>query len=82
MPNCQADDKPAVVQWQRKNAADPNSTDAVYSCADHAISLELASLLHETTCAAPGAACNCTPVALPTSPAEPEQPPVDLPSGW
>lgn len=82
MPNCLADDKPAVVQWQRKNTDDPAHTDAVYSCAEHAVSLDLAALLHESTCTAPGTACNCTPTPLATSPADEPPEPAQLPPGW
>lgn len=49
-------------------AAD-NSTRVVFACAQHAITLDLAALIHANTCTAPNAAdlpnCDCTPTAFP-----------------
>ena len=50
----------------------------VYACADHAIGLEAASLIHEKTCTAPP--CNCTPEPAP--PPELEPTPAPLPDSW
>ena len=51
----------------------------VYSCAQHSISLDAASLTHQATCSAPPA-CDCTPEAVPDP--EPDPDPVILPAGW
>jgi hypothetical protein len=60
-------------------------TRTVYACAIHAITLDAASLIHESTCTAPLTpnlpGCNCTPVARPE--AEPEAASsVSLPDHW
>ncbi|MEW2301983.1 hypothetical protein AB0958_18750 [Streptomyces sp. NPDC006655] len=59
-------------------------TRTVLACAKHAITLDAAALIHQSTCTAPDPAvlpgCNCTPEGV-----EPETPPVttdDLPDHW
>ncbi|MFE9372261.1 hypothetical protein ACFYM2_21175 [Streptomyces sp. NPDC006711] len=50
----------------------------IYGCADHAIGLDAASLVHAKTCTAPP--CTCTPE--PTPAPEPEPAPPPLPASW
>ncbi|MEU2426904.1 hypothetical protein ABZ619_38830 [Streptomyces sp. NPDC007851] len=59
-------------------------TRTVLACAQHAITLDAAALVHQKTCTAPDPAvlpgCNCTPEA-----SQPEAPPAvpdDLPDHW
>ncbi|MGR3875801.1 hypothetical protein ACUXZZ_45530 (plasmid) [Streptomyces graminifolii] len=73
---------PAPVFGALPTAADVTCT--VYGCAQHAISLDAASLIHQGTCTAPDPdqlpGCNCTPEVP-----EPETPPVvvdPLPDHW
>ena len=48
-----------------------NTTTTVFACAAHAVSLALASQVHQSTCTAPNAAtlpgCDCTPEAIVTT---------------
>lgn len=55
------------------------STRTVYGCTGHAISLDLAALVHAADCAAPGGHCACKP-----EPAVPDElpQPTGLPPGW
>lgn len=84
-PPCAACGAPSAVQWRRRSATDPESTDAVYACAAHPILIDLAAQVHQPSCTAPDPAvvpaCGCTPEPLP--PPEPlSAPVVTLPSGW
>jgi hypothetical protein len=56
-----------------------DATTPVYGCAQHGISLDAASHVHQATCAAPPV-CDCKPEAAPDP--EPEPAPVVLPAGW
>jgi hypothetical protein len=63
-----------------------DTVQAVYACAPHALTLDLAARVHASSCAGPKAAalpqCGCTPEALP-APSEPV--PANnpaLPAGW
>ncbi|MET8624529.1 hypothetical protein ABZW30_12360 [Kitasatospora sp. NPDC004669] len=71
---------PATVQWKRRT--DPGHVVAVFSCDNHAISLDAAAHVHATTCAAPGpTGCTCTPEPIqPSTPAQATPP--NLPPGW
>lgn len=60
---------------------------AVYACADHGITLDLAALVHQRTCNAPNTAdlpgCNCTPEAPPPGDEEVVRTATRaLPAGW
>jgi hypothetical protein len=61
-------------------------TRPVYACAQHAITLDGASLIHQSTCTAPNTdnlpGCDCTPET--TAPAPLEQTPaaLQLPDHW
>lgn len=77
-----------LLAWAQYNAPDgaavtqpsvqPEATRAVYGCTSHAISLDLAALIHAATCTAPPV-CSCTPeTTQPDGPADP----VTLPPGW
>ncbi|MGE7439615.1 hypothetical protein [Kitasatospora sp. NPDC001175] len=83
-PGCAACQAPAEVQWRRKSVADPTHLDAVYACALHAIGLDAAAHIHQTTCTAPDPAhvpaCNCTPTVQPQDPGV--SPTVTLTTGW
>jgi len=62
-------------------------TRAVYACPAHAINLELASHVHQSTCTAPNAAqlpaCDCTPELIdPTPLATPMVATQILATGW
>lgn len=92
MPVCEACGSSALVVWNRRpNDAelseipelDSGAMVAVYACGSHAISGELAALIHASRCTGPrGNAlpnCDCTPEALPA----PEQDPIhELPESW
>jgi hypothetical protein len=56
---------------------------AVHACADHGISVDLATRIHGPGCSAPASACDCEPEALPER-GQPSamQPPRPLPVGW
>jgi hypothetical protein len=89
----------ALVQWVRRPTADElaaipdnqggatataeNTTVAVYACGSHAISQELAGLVHQAVCAGPTSTvlpnCTCAPVPWPESDPEPT---TGLPAGW
>jgi hypothetical protein len=56
-----------------------DATTVAYGCTQHGISLDAASLIHQSACAAPPT-CTCTPEAQPEP--EPEPEPVQLPPGW
>jgi hypothetical protein len=56
-----------------------DATAVVFACAQHSISLDAASLIHQSACAAPPK-CTCTPEAQPESEPQPEPP--ALPPGW
>ncbi|MFD5564536.1 hypothetical protein [Kitasatospora griseola] len=82
---CGACPAAAAVQWRRRNAADPTHTDAVYSCPQHAITLNAAAHVHQAGCPAPDPAllpaCGCDPEPLP--PPEPMgTETTTLPTGW
>lgn len=88
-PSCSACDLPALVQWRRRCADDPDSTEAVYACGQHAIGLEAAALVHQPACPAPDPdrlpACGCTPEPAPggqPTPGAGDQPTTTLPTGW
>jgi hypothetical protein len=85
-PTCGACPAPAVVQWQRRSAADPEHTDAVYSCGPHAITLDAAAHIHQAACTAPdpatAPACTCTPEPLPPEEPLSSGPTTTLPTGW
>lgn len=86
-PGCSAIGCTAVplVQWQRRSATDPTSVEAVFGCGPHAITLDLAALVHAPTCTAPNPVnlpgCDCTP-----EPAPPPEPMLGaaqpLPDHW
>ncbi|MFJ6540506.1 hypothetical protein ACIQMP_07660 [Streptomyces sp. NPDC091385] len=54
-----------------------DTTIAVYACARHAIPLEAAAHIHQSTCTG----CDCTPEKLPTE-ADTEEQRIDLPASW
>ena len=56
-------------------------TRTVYACATHAISLDAAALVHAKDCAAPAAACACTPEPPPHAPLD-DSPGPQLPATW
>lgn len=60
-------------------------TRTVYACGPHAITMDAATLIHQSSCTAPNEAdlpgCDCTPEAPPQGPAE-EQPASTLPEHW
>jgi hypothetical protein len=83
-----------VVHWSRRLTGaevaafpEPLRTDdmraLVYACADHAIGIEEAALIHAADCSAPNAehlpGCDCAPVPEPQPPAQVTQ---TLPTGW
>ncbi|MBB4893549.1 hypothetical protein FHS39_002580 [Streptomyces olivoverticillatus] len=59
-------------------------TTPVYACAVHAIGLDAAALIHQSTCTAPNPVhlpgCDCTPEPAP--PVDPESTRVVLPDHW
>lgn len=58
-------------------------TRIVHGCKDHAISRDAAALVHQATCAAPGAdlpGCDCEPEVV--AEAQPEPVAAELPAGW
>jgi hypothetical protein len=61
-------------------------TRTVYGCVAHAISLDGAAVIHESTCTAPDPAnlpgCNCTPEAPEPAPLEDPASAVQLPAHW
>ncbi|MFE5868802.1 hypothetical protein ACFQ6V_09130 [Streptomyces roseifaciens] len=62
-------------------------TTTVFACADHAVTLEVAALIHQGTCTAPSLddlpGCNCAPEPAAPSTPEPGTAPADaLPPGW
>jgi hypothetical protein len=84
---CAACGVDAVVQWRRRSAADPTHTDAVYACAVHAITLDLAAHVHQVGCTAPDPGrvpvCGCTPEPLPPpDPVPLNNPTTTLSTGW
>ncbi len=85
-PACAAPDCPhgAVVQWRRRDGDDPDGTVPVHACANHAIRLDAAALVHRPTCPAPDPAqlpaCGCSPEAPVPDPVA--QPVTTLPTGW
>lgn len=99
MPACGNCGSTALVGWIRRPtdaelAAIPpeqggefatvsNTTVPVYACGSHAISADLASLIHGALCSGPASAalpnCDCTPEPAPA--ADPE-PVAVLPEGW
>lgn len=62
-----------------------NMTRTVYACAEHAITLDGAARIHDSTCTAPNEAdlpgCDCTPEHPPQDP-EPEPETSRLPEHW
>lgn len=74
---------PPVVQWRRRCTADPQSTEAVHACTDHAITASAAAHVHQATCPGPDSddlpACGCTPEPTAQDPAPATR---DLPAGW
>lgn len=71
------------AQFGGEDATAANTTVAVYACGSHAISLELAGLIHGPLCSGPLCSalpnCDCTPEPV----QEPEPEPVALlPDGW
>ncbi|MFF0295543.1 hypothetical protein ACFYST_06030 [Kitasatospora sp. NPDC004614] len=72
------------MQWSRRSLNDPDHTEAVYSCPQHAIALDAAAHVHQPTCPAPDPAllpaCGCDPEPLP--PEEPMTGAPTLPTGW
>lgn len=74
---------PAVVQWQRRCADDPESTEAVHACVPHAITADAAACIHQPECPGPDSgelpACGCTPEPVVE---EPTPAPRELPAGW
>jgi hypothetical protein len=94
MAACEACGSSALVQWRRRPSEaeleaipgepDPQSTMAVYACGSHAITADLASLVHGAACSGPASNalpnCDCTPEPRP----EPAPDPVAslLPPGW
>lgn len=75
-------DQPAPVFGPLPTAE--TCTVAVFGCATHVLSLDLAARVHAATCVPDPlkvpAACGCTPEPLPSPPAP--QPVTQLPSGW
>jgi hypothetical protein len=61
-------------------------TRSVYACARHAISLDRAALIHESTCTAPDTAnlpgCDCTPGTPTPQPLEKTPAALQLPGHW
>jgi hypothetical protein len=59
---------------------------AVYACAAHGITLDLASRIHSAACSGTASValpqCDCTPEALPTAEADPAPVAPALPAGW
>jgi hypothetical protein len=97
MAVCEACGSSALVQWCRRAseaecAAIPaeqggpsaDAIMAVYACGSHAISAELASLVHGAGCSGPASSalpnCDCTPEPAAEPVSEPATP--DLPPGW
>ncbi|MFF7881049.1 hypothetical protein ACH40F_07770 [Streptomyces sp. NPDC020794] len=62
-----------------------NDTRTVYACADHAITMDGAALIHASSCTAPNEGgmhgCDCTPEPVPDTPTE-EEPVQALPDHW
>lgn len=62
-----------------------DTTVAVYACAAHAITIDLAAYIHAGTCSAPNTSalpnCDCTP-EIPAPVAVPSPVNVSLPAGW
>jgi hypothetical protein len=56
-----------------------DATTIVPACAQHSISIDAATLIHQATCGAPPV-CDCTPEPIPPSDPEPTGP--ELPPGW
>jgi hypothetical protein len=56
-----------------------DATTTVVACAQHAISIDAATRIHQATCTAPPT-CDCTPEQQPPQPPEPD--PTPLPPGW
>ncbi|WP_083975040.1 hypothetical protein [Kitasatospora mediocidica] len=83
---CASCGAPPVVQWQRRSADNPGHTVAVFACAAHGITRDLAAHIHAATCTAPAAAhlpgCDCTPEPLAAGPAFATPTPTALPPGW
>jgi hypothetical protein len=75
-------DQPAPVFGPLPTSA--TCTRAVFGCATHVLSLDLAARVHAATCAPDPlkvpASCGCTPESLPSPPAP--EPVTQLPSGW
>jgi hypothetical protein len=63
-----------------------NSTQLVLACAVHAIALDLAALVHQSTCTAPNPTtlpgCDCTPEAPPTTDGPALVKALALPTHW
>lgn len=63
-----------------------DDTRTVYACADHAITMDGAALVHENTCTAPNEAgqhgCDCTPEPHPQKRAPEPEPALKLPAHW
>jgi hypothetical protein len=63
-----------------------DTTIAVYACAIHAITMDLATVIHESTCTAPNNAnlpgCTCTPEPLQPDPMRAKVAAVRLPEHW
>ena len=61
-------------------------THTVYACATHAITLDAAALIHQSTCTAPDPAvlpgCNCTPQTPEPAPPADTVPANPLPDHW
>lgn len=77
---------PPAVQWSRRSATDPTSVEAVFACTDHAITLDLAALVHQPTCTAPNLAnlplCDCTPEPAPAPEPLMQDVRANLPASW
>lgn len=76
----------AVVQWRRRLPGEKSKgTEPVYACADHALTLEAAGLVHEASCAGPGknSMCSCTPEPIEFPFSDSHAPPKRrMPPGW
>nr|WSX48898.1 hypothetical protein OG409_08010 [Streptomyces sp. NBC_00974] len=73
----------AVVQWRRSKGK-TNDTEPVFGCADHALTPDLATQLHEGSCTGPGKAgiCSCKPRQDFDRFDTPKGPARRLPPGW
>lgn len=84
---------PAAVHWTRRLTAselaeipaeqqNPDMQLMVYACGPHAINLDLAAHIHQSSCSGPNAAalptCDCVPEPLPTDGSGTKT----LPTGW